>query len=80
MAQTPDTDLNQHVRRECTRLESAHIVEQMRSGVVVPHTSATTCIDMMMQVLSDALLHLIAREAGEFFKSLNMRESALRRK
>ena len=96
VVQTPDTDLNQHVRRKYTELESVHILEEMRKGVGVPKTKHTQCIDMMAQVLSDSSLHLqaaagykstgltvalngtedhrVTREAGNFFRSLNMRE------
>ena len=35
VTQTPDTDLNQHVRREYTAKASAYIIEQMRKGVCV---------------------------------------------
>ena len=62
VAQTPDTDLNQHVRREYTARESAHIIEEMRRGVGVPKTKHTKCIDLMMEVLSDPKLHLHAAD------------------
>ena len=67
----------------------------MRNGVVVPKTSATKCIDMMMTVLNNPQLHinaaqgykstgatvaldgsedhLVVKEAGEFFRRLDMR-------
>ena len=42
VTQTPDTDLNQHVRREYTALESAYIIEQMKKGVLAPENPPTT--------------------------------------
>ena len=62
MTQTPDTDLNQHVRREYTALESAYIIEQMKKGVSVPKNPPTTCMDMMIQVWSNMSLHLHAAD------------------
>ncbi len=62
MAQTPETDLNQHVRRNCTTKESAYILQEMRKGVGVPKTKHAQCIDMMAEVLSDPKLHLHAAD------------------
>ena len=62
MTQTPDTDLNQHVRREYTALESAYIIEQTRKGVSVPKNPPTKCMDMMIQVWSNAELHVHAAD------------------
>ena len=62
VTQTPDTELNQHVRREYTSVEGAHILDEMRTGAVVPKTSATKCIDMMMTVLNSPQLHLNAAQ------------------
>ena len=62
MTQTPDTGLNQHVRREYTALESAYIIEQMRKGVSVPKIPQTKCMDMMIKVLSNVSLHLHAAD------------------
>ncbi len=62
VTQTPDADLNQHVRRAYTTKESALFVEAMRSGVSVPSTKHTECIDLMADVLSDTALHLRAAE------------------
>ena len=96
VAQTPDTDLNQHVRRIYSGKEAAYILNEMRKGIPLPRTEHTRCIDMMMEVLLDPQLHLhaadgykktganvaldgsedhlIVREAGEFFRRLNIRE------
>ena len=96
VTQTPDTDLNQHVRREYAAKEAVIIIEEMRRGVKVPKPQSRTCIDLMVQNLSDKRLqyhaadgykktganvaldgtedHEIVREAGQFFRTLNMRE------
>ena len=74
VVQTPDTDLNQHVRRKYTELESVHILEEMRKGVGVPKTKHTQCIDMMAQVLSDSRLHL---QAAAGYKSTGLTVPAL---
>ena len=62
MTQTPDTDLNQHVRRDYTAKESAYIIEQMKKGVCVPKIPATKCMDMMIEVWSNIRLHLHAAD------------------
>lgn len=60
VAQTPDTDLNQHVRREYSAKEAAELMYQMRTGVAVPCPKKEACIDMMHDVLSSKQLHLHA--------------------
>jgi len=60
VAQTPDTDLNQHVRRDYTRLEAEELIRTMRSGVSVPRLSESVRIDMMTDVWSRQSLHLNA--------------------
>ena len=60
IAQTPDTDLNQHVRREYSAKEGAELIHLMRSGQVVPCPSKETCIQMMGEVLSKKALHVQA--------------------
>ena len=62
VAQTPDTDLNQHVRREYTTVESGHILQEMRNGVVVPRIAQEKCMDLMMKVLKNPKLHLDAAD------------------
>ena len=58
--QTPDTDLNQHVKREYTDRETGDLLRQMRDGIVVPHLRQEECIDIMVDVLSNMELHLNA--------------------
>ena len=60
MTQTPDTDLNQHGRREYT--ESAYIIEQMRKGVSVPKDPPTKGMGMMSQVWRNMSLDLHAAD------------------
>ena len=62
MTQTPDTDLNQHVRREYTALESAYMIEDMKKGVSVPKNPPTKCMDMMIQVCINTSLHVHAAD------------------
>ena len=57
MAQTPDTDLNEHVRREYGNRECAHLMEKMRAGQLVPKLTHEECLEIMFQVLSDFALH-----------------------
>ena len=47
VAQTPDTDLNQHVKREYMACETAELLAQMRDGISVPRCRPEQCIDMM---------------------------------
>ena len=60
VAQTPDTDLNQHVQREYTDRETGELLRQMRDGIVVPQLRQEECIDIMVDVLSSMELHLNA--------------------
>ena len=60
VAQTPDTDLNQHVKREYTDRETGELLQQMRDGIVVPQLRQEECIDIMVDVLSNMELHLNA--------------------
>ena len=60
VAQTPDTDLNQHVKREYTDRETGELLQQMRGGTVVPQLRQEECIDIMVDVLSNMELHLNA--------------------
>ena len=59
-SQTPDTDLNEHVRREYSKEESVLLLEKMRDGVVVPKASPEECCEIMRRVLSNPLLHVAA--------------------
>ena len=60
VAQTPDTDLNQHVNRKYTDRETGDLLRQMRDGIVVPQLRQEECIDIMVDVLSNMELHLNA--------------------
>ena len=62
VTQTVDTDLNQHVKREYSVLESLAILDHMRKGMAVPKLAPTECVDMMVQVLSDPRIHLRGAE------------------
>ena len=96
VAQTVDTDLNQHAKRDYIAAETAEFLRQMRSGVCVPRCIPEQCIDIGVAVLSNMSLHvhaadgylktgmtvsldgsqdiLIVREAGDFWKDLDMRQ------
>ena len=67
VAQTCDTDLNEHVRREYGRKESRLLLEKMRSGQVVPKFAHEECMQLMLDVLSDPALH---RGAAEGYKKV----------
>ena len=67
VAQTPDTDLNQHVRRQYVATESFELLRQMRAGVPVPVCKHEQCVDMMVEVMSNLELHLQA--AGGYKKT-----------
>ena len=60
VAQTPDTDLNEEVRRLYGNQESAVLMEKMRQGQLVPKMTQEECMDLMHSVLSDKELHLQA--------------------
>ena len=62
VVQTPDTDLNQHVKREYAALETAELLQQMREGVCVPRCTHERCIDLMVGVMSQLRLHIAAAE------------------
>ena len=57
VAQTPDTDLNHHVKREYTNRETGDLLRQMRDGIVVPQLRQEDCIDIMVDVVSNMELH-----------------------
>ena len=62
MAPTPDTDLNQHVRREYGVREARRLIDKMRDGDVVPQLTHEECMELMLEVLSDPGLHARASE------------------
>ena len=51
VAQSSDTDLNEHVRRNYGRKESERLLEKMRNGEVVPNLGHDECMEMMLEVL-----------------------------
>ena len=67
VGQTPDTDLNQHVRREYGMKETTVLLEKMRAGKVVPKLSNEECMVLMLEVLSDPALHM---QAAKGYKSV----------
>ena len=62
VGQTPDTDLNEHVRRGYGHKECCLLLEKMRSGQVVPRLEPEECMQLMLEVLSDPALHMRAAE------------------
>ena len=62
VAQTPDTDLNEHVRRLYGNKEAALLMEKMRNGQSVPRCSHEECMDLMHSILSDKELHMKASQ------------------
>ena len=67
VAQTPDTDLNEHVRRGYGDKESRLLVEKMRNGQVVPKLTHEECMLLMLEVLSDPELH---KHASDGYKKV----------
>ena len=67
MAQTVDTDLDQHVRREYGVEEARILIEQMRIGVPIPCLSHEECMPLMLEVLSKLQLH---EQAVQGYKSV----------
>ncbi len=66
-AQTPDTDLNEHVRRDYGKKECRLLLEKMRDGQVVPKLNHEECMEMMLEVLKDPALH---KRASEGYKKV----------
>ena len=56
VAQTPDTDFNQHVKRGYTDRETGDLLRQMRDGIVVLQLRQEECIDIMVDVLGNMAL------------------------
>ena len=65
--QTPDTDLNEHVRREYGNKEVHLLLERMRCSQVVPKLTHEECMLLMLEVLSDPALH---KQASEGYKKV----------
>ena len=57
VGQTPDTDLNEDVRRRYGVNESVLLLEKMRYGQTVPSLSHEECMDLMLDIMSDTDLH-----------------------
>ena len=52
IAQTVDTDFNQHVKREYVSLETRELIHQFRnSAVAVPRVKQEQAIDLMYELL-----------------------------
>ena len=62
VAQTPDTDLNQHVRRAYGAKEARILQNKMREAQNVPKLSNEECMDVMLEMLSDPALHMHVSE------------------
>jgi len=60
VAQTPDTVLNEDVRREYGVIETRLLIDKMRDGVVVPKATPEECMLIMLEVLSNPDIHLKA--------------------
>lgn len=67
VGQTCDTDLNQPVRCDYGNKEACILIEQMRSGRVVPKLSHKECMLLMFEVLSNPELH---KQAAEGYKKV----------
>ena len=57
VVQTPDTDLNQHVKRDYTSAETVELMRQMREGVCVPRCKPEVCIETAVVVLISMEMH-----------------------
>ena len=66
VAQTVDTDLNEHVRRRYGEKEAHILMNQMRMGVSVPKLSGEEAMNLMLEVLSDPELHKHAAEGYKY--------------
>ena len=60
VAQTPDTDLNQHVRRGFGDRESRLLLEKMRNGQVVPKLTPEEAMQLMFDELRNPEHHIRA--------------------
>ena len=64
ITQTPDTDLNEYVRRDYGKIESHLLLQKMRDGVSVPSAKHEECIEIMYEILSQRSVHI--RAAGGY--------------
>ena len=60
VAQTVDTDLNQHARRMYVAMETGEYLRQMREGACIPAVKEEIAMDMMVRVMNNSHLHLAA--------------------
>ena len=67
VSQTPDTDLNEHVRRIYGNKECGLMMDKMRYGQVVPKLTHEECLELMWSVLADPDLH---KHASDGFKKV----------
>ena len=67
VAQTPDTDLNEHVKRLYASKEARLLIEKMRCNESVPKLKPEECMSLMFEVLSDPQLH---KDASEGYKKV----------
>ena len=56
--QTPDTELNQRVRRKYHEQESQLLAERMSLGATTPSLTPEECMWVMLNVLKDPKLHV----------------------
>ena len=67
VAQTPDTDLNQHVKRDYTTLETLELMRQFRdTAVAVPRIKGKKAMDMMQSMMAQKEMHLRAAEGYKY--------------
>ena len=57
IAQTLDTDMHEHVRREYGGLEARLLIDKMRDGEIVPKLCNAECMALMLQDLACKTLH-----------------------
>ena len=57
VGQTPDTDHNEHIRRNYGHKEASLLLDKMRSGQSVPKLTHEECMLLMWDVLKDPALH-----------------------
>jgi len=60
VTQTPDTRLNQPVRRKYLEKEGAELIRLMRTQGGVPRVGEECCIDFMAEIMGDPDLHVEA--------------------
>ena len=62
IAQTTDTDLNEHIRRDYSIREAALLVEKTCLGIAVPRLDREECMSTMYKVLKNPELHKRAEQ------------------